>query len=105
MSPPLLSVEHLDVVYDGTISALSDVSLPKAYWDQINADDGVCGPDVTVDVQDHGYDPQKAVALQWTGRSRRPGGWSTSRTSASAPGRSPSPRMACPRRSRRCGWS
>src|SRR5215207_4130773 len=27
MSPPLLSVEHLDVVYDGTISALSDVSL------------------------------------------------------------------------------
>ena len=27
MSPPLLSVEHLDVVYDGTITALSDVSL------------------------------------------------------------------------------
>jgi ABC-type branched-subunit amino acid transport system ATPase component len=27
MSPPLLSVEHLDVVYDGTISALTDVSL------------------------------------------------------------------------------
>ncbi len=27
MSPPLLSVEHLHVVYDGTISALSDVSL------------------------------------------------------------------------------
>src|SRR3954464_14440311 len=27
MSPPLLSVEHLDVVHDGTITALSDVSL------------------------------------------------------------------------------
>jgi len=27
MSPPLLSVEHLDVVYDGSITALSDVSL------------------------------------------------------------------------------
>jgi ABC-type branched-subunit amino acid transport system ATPase component len=27
MSPPLLSVDHLDVVYDGTITALSDVSL------------------------------------------------------------------------------
>jgi len=27
MSPPLLTVEHLDVVYDGTITALSDVSL------------------------------------------------------------------------------
>lgn len=27
MPPPLLSVEHLDVVYDGTITALSDVSL------------------------------------------------------------------------------
>ena len=27
MSPPLLSVEHLAVVHDGSISALSDVSL------------------------------------------------------------------------------
>ncbi len=30
MSAPLLSVEHLDVVYDGTITALSDVSLTVA---------------------------------------------------------------------------
>ncbi|WP_138734105.1 ABC transporter substrate-binding protein [Modestobacter excelsi] len=35
----------------------------KAYWDQVNADGGVCDRDVAVDVQDHGYDPQKAVTL------------------------------------------
>jgi ABC-type branched-subunit amino acid transport system substrate-binding protein len=58
-----------------TIGMLTDLSGPfaagaavqvtetKAYWDQVNADGGICDRDVTVDVQDHGYDPQKAVTL------------------------------------------
>lgn len=58
-----------------TIGMLTDLSGPfaagaavqvtetQAYWDQVNADGGVCGRDVTVDVQDHGYDPQRAVTL------------------------------------------
>jgi ABC-type branched-subunit amino acid transport system substrate-binding protein len=33
------------------------------YWDSVNADGGVCGRQVKLDVQDHGYDPQKAVSL------------------------------------------
>jgi ABC-type branched-subunit amino acid transport system substrate-binding protein len=58
-----------------TVGMLTDLSGPfaagaavqvtetKAYWDQVNADGGVCERDVVVDVQDHGYDPQKAVTL------------------------------------------
>ena len=58
-----------------TIGMLTDLSGPfaagaavqvtetQAYWDQVNADGGICDRDVTVDVQDHGYDPQRAVTL------------------------------------------
>ncbi|MEI4271142.1 ABC transporter substrate-binding protein [Klenkia sp. LSe6-5] len=58
-----------------TVGVLTDLSGPfsgtagiqvagfQAYWDQVNADGGICDRDVTVDVQDHGYDPQKAVTL------------------------------------------
>src|SRR4051812_10333457 len=58
-----------------TVGVLTDLSGPfaagaavqvtefKAYWDQVNADGGICDRDVVVDVQDHGYDPQKAVTL------------------------------------------
>jgi ABC-type branched-subunit amino acid transport system substrate-binding protein len=58
-----------------TVGMLTDLSGPfaagaavqvtetKAYWDQVNAGGGICGRDVVVDVQDHGYDPQKAVTL------------------------------------------
>lgn len=64
-------------VTDSTISLgmLTDLSGPFAagaavqvaqtngYWDQVNTQGGVCGRQVQVQVQDHGYDPQKAVAL------------------------------------------
>ncbi|MCZ2828843.1 ABC transporter substrate-binding protein [Modestobacter sp. VKM Ac-2986] len=43
--------------------AAVQVTETKAYWDQVNAAGGVCDRDVAVDVQDHGYDPQKAVTL------------------------------------------
>ncbi|SCX40366.1 ABC-type branched-chain amino acid transport system, substrate-binding protein [Klenkia marina] len=58
-----------------TIGMITDLSGPfaagaavqvtetQAYWDQVNADGGICDRDVTVDVQDHGYDPQRAVTL------------------------------------------
>lgn len=58
-----------------TVGMLTDLSGPfaagaaiqvtqtQAYWDQVNADGGICGRDVEVDVQDHGYDPQRAVSL------------------------------------------
>ncbi|MCZ2825629.1 MULTISPECIES: ABC transporter substrate-binding protein [unclassified Modestobacter] len=58
-----------------TVGMLTDLSGPfaagaavqvtqtNAYWDQVNADGGVCDRDVVVDVQDHGYDPQRAVTL------------------------------------------
>jgi ABC-type branched-subunit amino acid transport system substrate-binding protein len=42
----------------------------KAFWDKVNADGGICDRDVQVQVQDHGYDPQKAVSLY---RSMAPG--------------------------------
>jgi len=56
-----------------TVGMLTDLSGPfaagaaiqvvetKAYYEQVNADGGICGRNVEVDVQDHGYDPQKAV--------------------------------------------
>ncbi|WP_435215582.1 ABC transporter substrate-binding protein [Streptomyces sp. bgisy034] len=58
-----------------TVGILTDLSGPfaagaavqvaetKAYYEQLNKDGGVCDRDVKVDVQDHGYDPQKAVTL------------------------------------------
>ncbi|WCT05752.1 ABC transporter substrate-binding protein [Rhodococcus qingshengii] len=56
------------------IGALTDLSGPfsasgkvqinaaRAYWDDVNAAGGVCGRNVELNVQDHGYDPQKAVS-------------------------------------------
>ena len=35
----------------------------QAYWDKVNTDGGICKRDVKLQVQDHGYDPQKAVSL------------------------------------------
>ncbi|GAA0947400.1 ABC transporter substrate-binding protein [Pseudonocardia zijingensis] len=58
-----------------TVGMLTDLSGPfaagaavqvaetRAYYDQVNANGGICDRNVEVDVQDHGYDPQKAVAL------------------------------------------
>jgi ABC-type branched-subunit amino acid transport system substrate-binding protein len=58
-----------------TVGVLTDLSGPfaagaavqvtefQAYWDQVNADGGVCDRDVEMEVQDHAYDPQKAVSL------------------------------------------
>ena len=57
------------------IGVLTDLSGPfaagaavqvtefQAYWDKVNSDGGICDRDVTMQVQDHGYDPQKAVSL------------------------------------------
>lgn len=58
-----------------TVGMLTDLSGPfaagaaiqvtqtQAYFEQLNEDGGICGRDVEVDVQDHGYDPQRAVSL------------------------------------------
>jgi ABC-type branched-subunit amino acid transport system substrate-binding protein len=58
-----------------TVGMLTDLSGPfaagaaiqvtqtQAYYDQVNEDGGICGRDVEVQVQDHGYDPQRAVTL------------------------------------------
>ncbi|MFB2598655.1 ABC transporter substrate-binding protein [Herbiconiux sp. P17] len=58
-----------------TLGALTDLSGPFAvvgsaltqgeqlYFDQLNADGGVCGRTIELDVKDHGYDVQKAVGL------------------------------------------
>jgi ABC-type branched-subunit amino acid transport system substrate-binding protein len=60
---------------DINIGVLTDLSGPfaagaavqvtefKAYWDQVNTDGGICKRNVKLQVQDHGYDPQKAVSL------------------------------------------
>ncbi|MGD9483493.1 ABC transporter substrate-binding protein [Streptomyces sp. TRM70308] len=57
-----------------TLGALTDLTGPYAtlgesivnaqeLWaDQINADGGICGRDIRIEVEDHGYDVQKAVA-------------------------------------------
>lgn len=57
------------------IGILTDLSGPFAagirpqvrtmqlYWDQQNEAGGVCERQVEIDVQDHGYDPQRAVSL------------------------------------------
>jgi ABC-type branched-subunit amino acid transport system substrate-binding protein len=64
------------------IGVLTDLSGPfaagaavqvtqfQAYWDKVNDDGGICDRDVELQVQDHGYDPQKAVSLY---RSMAPG--------------------------------
>jgi ABC-type branched-subunit amino acid transport system substrate-binding protein len=39
------------------------VRTMQAYWEQQNANGGVCERSVSIDVQDHGYDPQRAVSL------------------------------------------
>ncbi|HEX2073448.1 MAG TPA: ABC transporter substrate-binding protein [Geodermatophilus sp.] len=58
-----------------TVGMLTDLSGPfaagaaiqvtetQAYYDRLNQDGGICGRNVEVQVQDHGYDPQKAVTL------------------------------------------
>jgi ABC-type branched-subunit amino acid transport system substrate-binding protein len=58
-----------------TVGMLADLSGPfaageaiqvtetQAYYDRLNADGGICGRTVKIQVKDHGYDPQKAVTL------------------------------------------
>lgn len=58
-----------------TLGVLNDLSGPfaagaaiiqqsiQAYYDDLNEDGGVCGRSVEIEVQDHGYDPQRAVTL------------------------------------------
>ena len=43
--------------------AAVQVTQTQAYWDKVNADGGICERNVELQVQDHGYDPQKAVSL------------------------------------------
>ncbi len=43
--------------------AAVQVTEKRAYWDARNAAGGICGRQVRLSVQDHGYDPQKAVSL------------------------------------------
>ncbi|HXV71504.1 MAG TPA: ABC transporter substrate-binding protein [Acidimicrobiia bacterium] len=38
------------------------VATANLYWDQVNEAGGVCDRQVELEVQDHGYDPQRAVA-------------------------------------------
>ena len=54
----------------GALTDLSGVFAPLAepltqanqlYWKQRNAEGGVCGRKVELEIKDHGYDPQKAV--------------------------------------------
>jgi ABC-type branched-subunit amino acid transport system substrate-binding protein len=43
--------------------AAVQVKEKQAYWDARNAQGGICGRQIRLDVQDHGYDPQRAVSL------------------------------------------
>jgi ABC-type branched-subunit amino acid transport system substrate-binding protein len=43
--------------------AAVQVTETQAYYDRLNEDGGICGRNVEVEVQDHGYDPQRAVSL------------------------------------------
>jgi len=38
------------------------VATANLYWDGVNAAGGVCEREIVLEVQDHGYDPQRAVA-------------------------------------------
>jgi ABC-type branched-subunit amino acid transport system substrate-binding protein len=60
-----------DTITLGYLPDLSGVFAPNGksmmegatlYWDAKNADGGICGRQVELEVQDTGYDPQKAVA-------------------------------------------
>ena len=51
----------LTAVFAANSKSLSDGM--RLYWDGRNQTGGVCGRKVELDIQDHGYDPQKAVAL------------------------------------------
>lgn len=61
-----------DTITIGALVDLTAVFAPNSksimqgtnlYWDKVNADGGVCERTVEIDVQDHAYDPQKAVSL------------------------------------------
>lgn len=43
--------------------AAVQVTQMKAYWNAVNTGGGICDRDVELQIQDHGYDPQKAVSL------------------------------------------
>ncbi|TDC51185.1 ABC transporter substrate-binding protein [Actinomadura sp. KC345] len=43
--------------------AAVQVQEKKAYWAAKSAQGGICGRKITVDVRDHGYNPQRAVSL------------------------------------------
>jgi ABC-type branched-subunit amino acid transport system substrate-binding protein len=43
--------------------AAVQVQEKQAYWNAHNAQGGICGRQIRLDVQDHGYDPQRAVSL------------------------------------------
>jgi ABC-type branched-subunit amino acid transport system substrate-binding protein len=49
----------------GPFAASSPVHVQEmqAYWDRRNSEGGICGRQVSMQVQDHGYDPQRAVSL------------------------------------------
>src|SRR3954462_4015577 len=70
------------------VGAAVQVTEFKAYWDKVNTDGGICNRDVKLQVQDHGYDPQKAVSR--TAACRR----TSSRCSRSSAGRPVPP--SCP---------
>jgi ABC-type branched-subunit amino acid transport system substrate-binding protein len=44
-------------------SVRPQIQIMRQYWRQVNDGGGVCERSVELDVQDHGYDPQKAVSL------------------------------------------
>lgn len=61
-----------DTIRIGALVDLTAVFAPNSkaivqgtnlYWDKVNADGGVCERQIELDVQDHAYDPQKAVSL------------------------------------------
>jgi ABC-type branched-subunit amino acid transport system substrate-binding protein len=61
-----------DTITLGALVDLTAVFAPNSkaimqganlYWDKVNSDGGVCERQIELDVQDHAYDPQKAVSL------------------------------------------
>lgn len=60
-----------DTIRLGLLTDLTDVFAPageahvaaaEMYWDEVNDDGGICGRTIDLEVRDHGYDPQQAVA-------------------------------------------